>query len=88
MIVEGKLDCKVDVPDLSMKRAVRDYLCEKFDLPIDFVVSNGNVMTVEEISAGSHSYIDKTKVREATDIDVAVGLILQNLGFGSGQGVG
>jgi hypothetical protein len=69
---------KVHLKDEDIKKVVTGYITRKYNIYKDDRIEAGSLVRDVEYH-GSHSWFDKEVVREATDFDVALLILLKEL---------
>ncbi len=71
---------KINISDDDAKDITKKYLIAKFDFyPADDKIVDGNIVREYEQCGGSHCWYDEKIIREATEMDYALNLLLSKL---------
>jgi len=72
-------DLTVDISPHEVKKIVLEEYYDVFNISKDMYIKNGQLLRDTESYGGSHSWFDTDVVREATEEDIAVFLVLDKL---------
>lgn len=70
---------EVDIHPRQIKEILLQALGKMYGMPPHAFVKNGDLLREDEVSAGSHSYFEETKIRKADEKDKWITQILSEI---------